>query len=92
MGQLCGFDTRRTTEKKDDDDAKRIITKYVVCSRSGFKERKKIRSDRSTSRVRRTVSKRCGCNAKVILKFVSGENYRISVFVEDHNHELASKS
>lgn len=39
-GQVCGFDTRRTTNKKADDD-KTIITKYVICSRAGFKERKK---------------------------------------------------
>lgn len=38
-GQLSGFGTRRTTEKKDVDDT--IITKYVVCSRAGFKEKKK---------------------------------------------------
>ncbi|KAK1359678.1 hypothetical protein POM88_044152 [Heracleum sosnowskyi] len=38
-GQLCGFDTRRSTENKDDDNII-ILTKYVVCGRAGFKEKK----------------------------------------------------
>lgn len=40
---------------------------------------------------RRTVSNRCGCDAKVIFKLASGKMYRISVFTENHNHELVSK-
>ncbi|KAK1361019.1 hypothetical protein POM88_045493 [Heracleum sosnowskyi] len=39
-GQLCGFDTCRSTKNKDDDDIT-ILTKYVVCGRAGFKEKKK---------------------------------------------------
>ncbi|KAK1404777.1 hypothetical protein POM88_004382 [Heracleum sosnowskyi] len=90
-GRLCGFTTRRSAEKTRDDT---IVSKYVVCSRAGFNEKNELISDRNRKKGvrRRTVSGRCGCNAKIILKFVSNESYRVSVFVEGHNHNLVSKA
>ncbi|KAK1369832.1 hypothetical protein POM88_035924 [Heracleum sosnowskyi] len=91
-GRLSGFNTRRSTEKTDDDA--NIVSKYVVCSRAGFNEKKLIVSNKKSSQVkrRRTVSNRCGCGAKIILRVVSGKTYRISTFVEEHNHDLVPKS
>ncbi|KAK1396742.1 hypothetical protein POM88_006605 [Heracleum sosnowskyi] len=91
-GRLSGFNTRRSTEKTDDDA--NIVSKYVVCSRAGFNEKKLIVSNKKSSQVkrRRTVSNRCGCGAKIILRVVSGKTYRISMFVEEHNHDLVPKS
>ncbi|KAK1364387.1 receptor-like protein EIX1 [Heracleum sosnowskyi] len=91
-GRLSGFNTRHSTEKTDDDD--NIVRKYVVCSRAGFNEKKLIVSNKKSSQVkrRRTVSNRCGCGAKIILRAVSGKTYRISTFVEEHNHDLVPKS
>lgn len=83
-GRLCGFDTRRSAEKKYADGT--TVSKYVVCSREGFNEKKE-----SVGAQRKTVSSRCGCNAKIILKIVSGKIYRVSKFVEEHNHDVASK-
>ncbi|KAK1359525.1 hypothetical protein POM88_043999 [Heracleum sosnowskyi] len=91
-GRLSGFNSRRSTEKTDDDY--NIVSKYVVCSRAGFNEKKLIVSNKKSSQVkrRRTVSNRCGCGAKIILRVVSGKTYRISTFVEEHNHDLVPKS
>ncbi|KAK1392416.1 hypothetical protein POM88_011472 [Heracleum sosnowskyi] len=91
-GRLSGFNTRRSTEKTDDDDI--IVSKYVVCSRAGFNEKKFIVSYKKSSQVKRcrTVSNRCGYGAKIILRIVSGKTYRISMFVEEHNRDLVPKS
>ncbi|KAK1375639.1 hypothetical protein POM88_031832 [Heracleum sosnowskyi] len=87
-GRSCGFGTRRSVEKQDEDH--KVISKYVVCNRSRFNEKKETISDGNSNHVvrRRTVSSRCGCNAKLILKFISGERYRVSCFVEEHNHDF----
>lgn len=82
---MCGFVTRRSAEKKDDDDT--ITSKYIVCSRSGFNESKKCKFVR-----RRTLSSRCGCEAKIVLKLVANQIYRISFFVEVHNHDLVPRA
>ncbi|KAK1378190.1 hypothetical protein POM88_024934 [Heracleum sosnowskyi] len=91
-GRLSGFNTRWSTEKTDDDT--NIVSKYVVCSRAGFNEKKLIVYNKKSSQVkrRRTVSNRCGCGAKIILRVVSGKTYRISTFVEEQNHDLVPKS
>ncbi|KAK1398645.1 hypothetical protein POM88_008508 [Heracleum sosnowskyi] len=90
-GMLSGFNTRRSTEKTDDDN--NIVSKYVVCSRAGFNEKKSIVPSKNSSQVRRrrTISNRCCCHAKIILRIVSGKTYRISAFVEEHNHDLVAK-
>lgn len=92
-GRLFGFDARRSTEKAADDDPKTIICKYVVCNRAGYNEKKLIVAD-SKSKVcrRRTASNRCGCPAKIALRLVSGTLYRITTFVEKHNHDLVPKN
>lgn len=89
-GRLCGFSASKSAETKDDDHT--IVSKYVVCNRSGFNEQKESISDGISNQVvlgkRRTVTSRCGCNAKLILKNVIGSSYRVSCFLEEHNHNL----
>ncbi|KAL8094765.1 hypothetical protein AgCh_036325 [Apium graveolens] len=46
-------------------------------------------------RRRNTVTKKCGCAAKIILKYIgpdSPDKYVIFGFIEGHNHSLASES
>ncbi|KAK1389216.1 hypothetical protein POM88_017394 [Heracleum sosnowskyi] len=46
-------------------------------------------------RRRNTITKKCECNAKVILKslgFLESDGYVVSCFIEGHNHPLASES
>ena len=85
-GRLGGFDVRKTTEKRDADGT--IILKHFVCSKEGFVDG----SHSEGIRQRRTVSRRCGCKAKVVMKIRSQNRYYIFNFVELHNHPLASES
>ncbi|XP_063948184.1 protein FAR1-RELATED SEQUENCE 5-like [Daucus carota subsp. sativus] len=85
-GRLGGFDVRKTTEKRDADGT--IILKHFVCSKEGFVDG----SHSEGIRQRRTVSRRCGCKVKVVMKIRSQNRYYIFNFVELHNHPLASES
>ncbi|WOG82046.1 hypothetical protein DCAR_0101205 [Daucus carota subsp. sativus] len=92
-GRLGGFDIRKTTEKRDDDGT--VIRKHYVCSSEGFND-VDIGSLESNNwkngKERRTASRRCGCKAKMVLKYTSGNRYYVFSFVEQHNHPLASKT
>ncbi|KAK1388411.1 hypothetical protein POM88_016589 [Heracleum sosnowskyi] len=48
--------------------------------------------DDSGKKKRRTMSSKCECNAKMVVKFAGRERYSVSKFFEEHNHELASES
>ncbi|KAK1383649.1 hypothetical protein POM88_021384 [Heracleum sosnowskyi] len=41
---------------------------------------------------RRTVSRKCDCSAKLALKFVGSESYKVSSFIDKHNHPFATDS
>ncbi|XP_074347175.1 protein FAR1-RELATED SEQUENCE 5-like [Apium graveolens] len=81
---LCGFEVRRSAEKTDDDDT--VISKYLLCNKSGFNE-----NNSKSVKKRRTKSSRCGCDAKMVLKFMPGKRYYVSNFVEVHNHPSVPK-
>ncbi|KAK1353753.1 hypothetical protein POM88_052118 [Heracleum sosnowskyi] len=88
-GVLSGFSVRRSAEKTHSDGT--IISKYLLCNRAGFTDVKMSYSEGSKSKVgkrRRTKSGRCGCEAKLVLKFSPGNIYYVSNFVEAHNHPL----
>nr|XP_017217249.1 PREDICTED: protein FAR1-RELATED SEQUENCE 5-like [Daucus carota subsp. sativus] len=92
-GRLGGFDVRKATEKKDSDGT--IILKHFVCSKEGFNEVKFGNSDEVVAkgvRGRRTVTRRCGCKAKFVVKITSQNRYYVLNFVELHNHTLASET
>ncbi|XP_074337245.1 protein FAR1-RELATED SEQUENCE 5-like [Apium graveolens] len=91
-GRLTGFNVRLTTETKDDTE-KIVLRKYIVSSKAGFNDPARY-SDESTSKTvkrRRTVSGRCGCKARCVLKYIGPNLYSVSVFVERLNHPLVSE-
>ncbi|XP_074342492.1 protein FAR-RED IMPAIRED RESPONSE 1 [Apium graveolens] len=85
--RLSGFGVRKTTEK---EDAHRTITlKHFVCSCEGLND---PYDEKKSLEKRRTVSQRCGCKAKIILKYMGDNKYFIKIFVELHNNPLASET
>lgn len=91
-GVLSGFSVRRSAEKTHADGT--IISKYMVCNRAGYSEVKMTSSEGSNSLVgqrKRTMSGRCGCDAKLVLKFAPGNVYFVFNFIEAHNHPLVPK-
>lgn len=91
-GRLRGFDIRKGTEKRDVDGT--IVLKHFICSCEGFNEFERSTLDYSCEKDikdRRTASKRCGCKAKFILKYMSPGKYFVYNFVEQHNHPLATE-
>ncbi|XP_074364867.1 protein FAR1-RELATED SEQUENCE 5-like [Apium graveolens] len=84
---LSGFGVRKITEKKDAD--RTITLKYFVCSCEEFND---PYDEKKALKKRRTVSQRCGCKAKMILKYMGDNKYFIKTFVELHNHPLASET
>ncbi|KAK1376405.1 STI1 domain-containing protein [Heracleum sosnowskyi] len=89
-GRLGGFIVRKTTEKRD-DDGETILLKHYVCSREGFNDPKDDSGDKVVQRCQ-TASQRCGCKAKMVLKYMAGGQYFVFSFVELHNHPLASET
>ena len=85
-GRYCGFDVRKGCDKRDEKGT--TILKHFVCSREGFNDlfRNKI------VRGRRTVSRRCGCKARVVLKLMECNKYAVHNFVEEHNHPFVDES
>ncbi|KAL8147546.1 hypothetical protein AgCh_005031 [Apium graveolens] len=104
-GREDGFNVRKSSHKVRNGI---IMTKYLVCQKEGTHETvmskhsdSKIETSHSSSSVgmeirrRNTVTKKCGCAAKNILKYIgpdSPDKYVISGFIEGHNHPLASES
>ncbi|XP_020262617.1 protein FAR1-RELATED SEQUENCE 5-like [Asparagus officinalis] len=93
-GRKSGFEIRRHTEKKHEDDT--VLLKHIVCSRAGSNELKMDVDFEDFSSIskkrRRTVSSRCGCKAKVVFKFDGLKGYNVLSFVEEHSHFLVSGS
>ncbi|KAK1359982.1 hypothetical protein POM88_044456 [Heracleum sosnowskyi] len=63
---------------------------YKDCE--GFNDFKVGKTDGKQVKERRTVSRRCGCKAKMVLKFMSPNKYFVFSFAEKHNHDLASET
>lgn len=99
--RVAGFDVRRETQRVRNDI---VVHKYVVCSKSGTHDTfMPVISDDSTEsshvsssvgskiiKRRNTVTKKCDCNAKIVVKHDGKENYVIDRFIEGHNHPMAS--
>nr|XP_017239718.1 PREDICTED: protein FAR1-RELATED SEQUENCE 5-like [Daucus carota subsp. sativus] len=101
-GRDGGFEVRKSTQKVRNGI---IVTKYIICSKGGHHDTSMTKdvdvnsesSHASTSvqlqvKRRKTVTKRCDCRAKIILKYNGFNAYVISSFIEVHNHRLASPS
>ena len=89
----AGFDANMSTVKRYRGGD--ISTRYMICSRSGFSEvvnhdsTKEIQGQRK----RKTSSKKKGCPALVVLKRCApnSNDFFVSKFFEQHNHNLVSK-
>ncbi|XP_074352631.1 protein FAR1-RELATED SEQUENCE 5-like [Apium graveolens] len=101
-GVQGGFNVRKSTQKVKN---KIVVTKYLVCQKAGHYDPSGPKDSGGTSesshtsgnigeevKRRNTVTKKCHCNAKVILKYVCDCTYIISCFIEGHNHLLVSES
>ncbi|KAK1358858.1 hypothetical protein POM88_043332 [Heracleum sosnowskyi] len=100
---FSGFQVRRSTQK-----TRRglIVSKYFVCSKAGSADNSSSRDDDDiepeASRIsdtvgpvkkkRRTVSGKCECSAKLVLKNVALKGYVVSHFEDNHNHPFANDS
>ncbi|XP_063941511.1 protein FAR1-RELATED SEQUENCE 5-like [Daucus carota subsp. sativus] len=85
-----GFDVWKGTEKGADDGT--ITLKHFVCSCEGFVEPNIGRTNGIECRERRTVSKRCGCKARLVMKYMFPNKYFVMSLIDVHNHPLASET
>ncbi|KAI0507191.1 hypothetical protein KFK09_013312 [Dendrobium nobile] len=79
-----GFFVRRSTLWTT---SKNIVTRRTfVCSREGFREKKKgakeVKSPRPETRI--------GCQACMTIRLTTNGKYRVTEFVPNHNHSLAT--
>ncbi|XP_074347189.1 protein FAR1-RELATED SEQUENCE 5-like [Apium graveolens] len=81
--RLGDFSVRKTTEKLD--DAGTVLLKHFVCSCEGFNNPK---DDPKVLKKRCSVTRRCGCKAKMVLKYMVPNKYFVYCFVAYHNHPL----
>lgn len=89
--RAAGLDTRKHGHKA----SRELVTwQYLVCNRQGVKngiEMDQIHAREGFITKRRRTSKRCGCKARVSLKYVFECNfvgYVVHEFVDVHNHSL----
>ncbi|XP_073106591.1 protein FAR1-RELATED SEQUENCE 5 isoform X1 [Elaeis guineensis] len=81
-----GFFVRRSTLWTT---SKNIITRRTfVCSREGFREKKKGAKEAKCPR----PETRIGCPACMTIRLTPNGRYRVTEFVPNHNHQLAAAS
>ncbi|KAL2894270.1 Protein FAR1-RELATED SEQUENCE 5 [Bienertia sinuspersici] len=81
---ISGFDTRLSSIKKRKYDGK-ILLKYYVCSKEGFRETPRLHAE---CKKKRPII-RMGCKARLTLKLINDQdNYVIFSFHEGHTHAL----
>ncbi|KQK15751.1 protein FAR1-RELATED SEQUENCE 5 [Brachypodium distachyon] len=81
-----GFFVRRSTLWTT---SKNIITRRTfVCSREGFREKKKGTKESKCPR----PETRIGCPAGLTIRLTANGKYRLTEFVPNHNHQLATAS
>ncbi|KAJ0975827.1 hypothetical protein J5N97_017792 [Dioscorea zingiberensis] len=78
-----GFSVRKGWWDKSSKNITR--SRVYVCSREGFRP-KNIENEGKRSR----PETRTGCAAHMAIKITSGNRYRVTEFVPDHNHPLAA--
>ncbi|XP_019157186.1 PREDICTED: protein FAR1-RELATED SEQUENCE 5-like [Ipomoea nil] len=93
--RLSGFDVRKSSTKRDRHGV--TYMRYLLCSRQGVKgggrlERGPECSNGKTRERRRRISNRVKCKAKICLRKHSSGEFIVSVFVEEHTHQLCSES
>lgn len=84
--EKVGFFVRRSTLWTT---SKNIITRRTfVCSREGFREKKKGAKESKCPR----PETRIGCPASMTIRLTPNGKYRLTEFVPNHNHQLATAS
>lgn len=84
--EKVGFFVRRSTLWTT---SKNIITRRTfVCSREGFREKKKGAKESKCPR----PETRIGCPASMTIRLTANGKYRLTEFVPNHNHQLATAS
>ncbi|KAK1359958.1 hypothetical protein POM88_044432 [Heracleum sosnowskyi] len=86
-GSSCGFDSRRSTERKN--KLKKTTRKYFLCSRAGSPE--DDTSEDVSIKKRKTTSAKCDCPAKLIIAADGNCGFFVKKFIENHNHSFAGK-
>lgn len=74
-----GFGVRKGLWDKTAKSGSR--SRFYVCSREGFRSKNEAR--------RPCPETRTGCPARLSVKLTSSGKYRVTEFVQDHNHQLA---
>ena len=102
----CGFGVRKGTDTKSQksrkykeetkkaDEKAVTVWKYFLCSRQGYISSRVVanKKDESSSSKRRRHTDRCGCLAKVTLRYEGHAGYRVRKFEERHNHPMVPES
>ncbi|EEE67416.1 hypothetical protein OsJ_24749 [Oryza sativa Japonica Group] len=84
--EMVGFFVRRSTLWTT---SKNIITRRTfVCSREGFREKKRGTKEAKCPR----PETRIGCPASMTIRLNTNGKYRLTEFVPNHNHQLATAS
>ena len=96
-----GFEVRKGGQKYTKDSKDEPNNKYFYCVRQGFKPtpkagNQKVDTPQPTNPLgvtkvikrRKRASCRCGCGAQLRLKKLPDGKYRVSKFIEKHNHSL----
>ncbi|KAL2932861.1 Protein FAR1-RELATED SEQUENCE 5 [Bienertia sinuspersici] len=84
--KISGFNTRLSSIKKRKSDGK-ILLKYRVCSKEGFRETPRLHVE---CKKKRPIT-RMGFKARLTLKLINDQdNYEIFSFHEGHTHALTT--
>lgn len=87
-GRICGFDCRRSTERKDKNG--NTIEKYFLCSRTRNFDNFTM-DDLNVQRKRRTASSKCNCPAKLIIETIYDNGFSLKTFTENTTTHLLAK-
>lgn len=84
---MAGFSVRKGwLDKRVSDKTTRSRT--LVCSREGFRQERKAGNEAKRPR----PETRIGCPARMKIKLIPNGRYRITKFIEEHNHQPAPPS
>nr|XP_017239627.1 PREDICTED: protein FAR1-RELATED SEQUENCE 1-like [Daucus carota subsp. sativus] len=90
-GRQGGFDVRKSGQKSDRRG--NVVSKVMQCNCGGNPTPGKLKSKDDmvveSSQDRRTTSRRCLCEARIVLKAAGQRGFVVMSFVEEHNHHLA---
>ncbi|XP_019179036.1 PREDICTED: protein FAR1-RELATED SEQUENCE 5-like [Ipomoea nil] len=87
---LVGFDVRRSGDRKN--KVGKVLHKYLVCSREGFKQVAYLEKRETSETVkRRRPSNRVGCGAHIKFNTIGNGGYEVTSFEERHTHRLCEE-